>query len=135
MAKINDMRTAFDVMYQNDYPEPNYDSSMRRMYDKIRDFCYRNRIQIETRSIPRRSIDVGYGYGYGVHSKYEYITDYPELDLTIRFEVMARIVENLEEMDLITARNEKELQLLEDNPELAEMYDKYLTFKALCEKK
>ena len=129
MAKISDFKSAFDMMYHNDYPEPNYDNSMHRMYDKIRDFCYRNRI----RSIPRRSIDVG--YGYGVHSKYDFITDYPELDLTIRFEIMASIVEGMEKLDRYIDRQEKELQLLKDNPELAEMYDKYLTFKALCEKK
>lgn len=129
MSSIRDM---YD-MYQNDYSEPAYSTSMNRMYDKIRDFCYKNGIHVEGRASPRRSIDVG--YGYGVHSKYEYVTDYPELDLRIRFEIMVRIVESLEEMDLFIRNREKELQLLEDNPELAEMYDKYLTFKALCEQK
>lgn len=65
MAKINDMRTAFDVMYQNDFN--NYADSRSEIYNKIRDFCYRNRIQFEARATPRRAIDVGYG-GYGVHS-------------------------------------------------------------------
>lgn len=63
------------------------------------------------------------------------MTDHPEFDLTIQFELLAKIVCDLEEMDMYVRLKEKEALLLASNPELAEMYDKYLTFKALCESK
>lgn len=132
MPKNYDLRSAFDVMYQNDFNT--YADSRSELYNKIRVFCYRNGIQFETRQIPRRAIDVGNG-GYGVHSKYEYVTDYPEFDLTMKFELLAKIVCDLEEMDMYVRLKEKEAELLASNPELAEMHEKYLTFKALCEQK
>lgn len=123
-----DMRTAFEVMNTNNYDD--YSSSRSAMCNKIRDFCYRNGIQVEAREVPMRSLGIGFS-----RQEYQYVSEYPEFDLRMRFELLAKIVCDLEEMDTYVRMKEKETAMLESNPELAEMYEKYLTFKALCEQK
>lgn len=130
MATIRDIKTAFEMMYQNEYDRYERTDSRQAIYNKIRDFCYRNGIQVEARSVPMRSMGLGYS-----RQDYGYVSDYPEFDLRMRFELLAKIVCDLEEMDTYVRMKEKETAMLESNPELAEMYEKYLTFKALCEQK
>lgn len=114
-------------MYQS-----TFHSESDNLYSKIREFCDRNEIRVEVSAQRRRPYNYG-GSGYDIYDRY---SDGPStVELTMRIEVLAALINDIERLNQILNDQHSEERLLDNNPGLAEMYEEYKTFKALCEQK